>query len=561
MGHLINPTALRIGWKKTWLDNIYTEHLEYPQLLHKVLRIRFFINCFLIKPYIKAATFLYSHIIINHSNRGLVIQIYYYDGKLEASWYRLLDMLYLTRLDQKHWSGKGRGLKDPTQRLNYDDSRNFFIFLLLYSWYNNKNQITPAAWNKRQQLFQKELQQNSGKAIFSEKVYDKANIRFFLFLFLIKQFILLSSKENPKAITKPTVGVDYEIVAKRLFFLGYSLVISNSFFELLSLYINSIIFLYWDQLDTKIDFFVITNNQVTANFLAKYIAGRIGQGYNIKSLINPLRRELQIVRKQARTQASNMLDSIGVVTDTSWLLKKKLKQLIVGHNKQSYLFFCSKNSLMNFEQLVLLRKLMELEASHRVGFSQVHFNKQALIMLFLKCINSYQNSLYVFKANIKSNLLIDNYYFYRELSANLADNYINLSESAITSNPTFSVYKAGNLLSISMQCLTQYLQFTYLKNKWSGELELFNINKEALRSNKPELTGLRGFKFQFRGRFTRKQIAAAYCFVEGSVPLNTLKANIDYAFTTVAIKNSAIGVKVWLYKEGEQDNYFLKVTN
>ena len=32
------------------------------------------------------------------------------------------------------------------------------------------------------------------------------------------------------------------------------------------------------------------------------------------------------------------------------------------------------------------------------------------------------------------------------------------------------------------------------------------------------------------------------------MPLNTLNAHIDYAFRTVAIKNSAIGVKVWLYR-------------
>lgn len=56
---------------------------------------------------------------------------------------------------------------------------------------------------------------------------------------------------------------------------------------------------------------------MTAGFLAKYIAGRIGQNYTIRELINPLRKELRIVRKLARTQASNMLDSIGVVADKS----------------------------------------------------------------------------------------------------------------------------------------------------------------------------------------------------------------------------------------------------
>lgn len=192
----------------------------------------------------------------------------------------------------------------------------------------------------------------------------------------------------------------------------------------------------------------------------------------------------------------------------------------------------------------MLATLVNLKEESRVGVTQSHFNKQALILLFIKVVNSYQNSLYVFKANMKNNSLIDNYYFHREIFSNVTDNYVVFSESLSPINNNFSIYKGGALMSISMQCLKKYLQFTYLKNKSTNKLDLFKINKQQLRANKPELMGLRGFKFQFRGRFTRKQIAASYCFVEGSVPLNTLRADIDYAFSTVAIKNSAIGIKI-----------------
>jgi small subunit ribosomal protein S3 len=71
--------------------------------------------------------------------------------------------------------------------------------------------------------------------------------------------------------------------------------------------------------------------------------------------------------------------------------------------------------------------------------------------------------------------------------------------------------------------------------------------------------GLLGFKIQFRGRFTRKQIAACYKYVNGKMPLTSIDANIDYAFRSVAIKNSAVGVKVWFYKGQKGTPFFCKV--
>jgi ribosomal protein S3 len=52
----------------------------------------------------------------------------------------------------------------------------------------------------------------------------------------------------------------------------------------------------------------------------------------------------------------------------------------------------------------------------------------------------------------------------------------------------------------------------------------------------------------FYGRFTRKQRAASIWFKSGKVPLNSVNCRMDYAFYTVPLKNSAVSVKVWLYK-------------
>ena len=61
-------------------------------------------------------------------------------------------------------------------------------------------------------------------------------------------------------------------------------------------------------------------------------------------------------------------------------------------------------------------------------------------------------------------------------------------------------------------------------------------------------------------RFRRKQRAASYWFSKGKVPLNTINSLIDYAYYTIPLKNSAITVKVWLYKSDDTVNlHYIKL--
>ena len=43
-------------------------------------------------------------------------------------------------------------------------------------------------------------------------------------------------------------------------------------------------------------------------------------------------------------------------------------------------------------------------------------------------------------------------------------------------------------------------------------------------------------------------------FKEGRIPLQTLRADIDYHYTTAVTKYGILGVKVWIYKGDIDDN-------
>ena len=60
--------------------------------------------------------------------------------------------------------------------------------------------------------------------------------------------------------------------------------------------------------------------------------------------------------------------------------------------------------------------------------------------------------------------------------------------------------------------------------------------------------GAKGIKTSVAGRLGGADIARSEGYHEGSIPLQTLRANIDYGFAEAKTTYGRIGVKVWIYK-------------
>ena len=58
--------------------------------------------------------------------------------------------------------------------------------------------------------------------------------------------------------------------------------------------------------------------------------------------------------------------------------------------------------------------------------------------------------------------------------------------------------------------------------------------------------GAKGVKVQCAGRLGGAEIARREWHIEGSVPLHTIDANIDYAQVTGVTQSGVIGIKVWI---------------
>ena len=61
-------------------------------------------------------------------------------------------------------------------------------------------------------------------------------------------------------------------------------------------------------------------------------------------------------------------------------------------------------------------------------------------------------------------------------------------------------------------------------------------------------TGAKGIKVMVSGRLDGAEIARSEQYHEGSIPLQTLRADIDYGFAEAHTTFGMIGVKCWIYK-------------
>jgi len=80
-----------------------------------------------------------------------------------------------------------------------------------------------------------------------------------------------------------------------------------------------------------------------------------------------------------------------------------------------------------------------------------------------------------------------------------------------------------------------------------------NAISRAMRS------GAKGIKVKLSGRLAGAEIARVEQYHEGTIPLQTLRADIDYGFAEANTTYGRIGIKVWVYK-GEILSQTLRTT-
>lgn len=84
----------------------------------------------------------------------------------------------------------------------------------------------------------------------------------------------------------------------------------------------------------------------------------------------------------------------------------------------------------------------------------------------------------------------------------------------------------------------------------AGQLERRISFRRAMKfgMQRAEKAGAKGIKTMVSGRLNGNEIARSEAYSEGTTPLQTLRADIDYGFAEAHTTYGIIGVKVWVYK-------------
>ena len=208
-------------------------------------------------------------------------------------------------------------------------------------------------------------------------------------------------------------------------------------------------------------------------------------------------------------------------------------------------------------------------------------------------INRSWDSILYSKKNDYSKFLIEDYKIRQYIRKNIINAGVSeiiierpskkCSVSIHTSRPGFVIGKKGsdiekiknkiskitdsevyvNIKEIKKPELNAYLVAENIAQQLVKRIAYRRAMKRAMQSTMR--LGAKGIKVCVSGRLAGNEIARTEWLREGSVPLHTLRANLDYSEAEALTTYGIIGVKVWIYKgkifEKEIEKKYKKVKN
>ena len=103
-----------------------------------------------------------------------------------------------------------------------------------------------------------------------------------------------------------------------------------------------------------------------------------------------------------------------------------------------------------------------------------------------------------------------------------------------------------NIIEIKQPDLNAQLVAESIASQLERRISFRRALKQAI--GRAMKLGAKGIKTQVSGRVGGAEIARSESYHEGTIPLQTIRADIDYGFAEAKTTYGRIGVKVWLYK-------------
>jgi small subunit ribosomal protein S3 len=103
-----------------------------------------------------------------------------------------------------------------------------------------------------------------------------------------------------------------------------------------------------------------------------------------------------------------------------------------------------------------------------------------------------------------------------------------------------------NIIEVKVPDLSAQLVAENIASQLEKRISFRRAMKQAM--SRAMKAGAKGIKTQVAGRLNGAEIARTEHYHEGTIPLQTLRADIDYGFAEADTTYGKLGVKVWIYK-------------
>lgn len=565
MGHIVNAKSTRLGKSIVWCDQWYVNKKYYTEYLHAIFRIRLYCYYIFTERHLDRKAIFMSHFELYKFNKKIHIEIYYYDGKWETEFEE-----YKIELYRQHYDMPMQ--KDPEMRKPY-----FLIsslkFLVLFNWMfyiKRKKKIKVLIKSRLIRLFRlvriakysayiKKFMFLKNKKFF---YWNKVNLHFILFLIMYVNAKITISKNSLWIVPSRNT------IFRRIYYIGGCLFEINYWLKAGSYYLKYIFKIITKFNKIFINFFLTNNNCVNAKFLSRYIARKLQQGYPIKILLNPIKKELNYLLALSLMPVSSFYK-----INIKKFLNKKIKNDFMKITYKMILLYLLnkynniKKKLFNKEKIYLMLDTINIyiffnkiykEKSYIKFLSISYFKKKILYIYLIENKHFYYNLNYLIYPKINKFIGISKVNKFLTFFENIYK-YFLINKFNINNNNILFIN--NNSLKGLGYNLTKFIKYNYINYCYGIGYNKLNINflRERI-TKKSRSTNLIGYKMYLMGRFTRKQRAGHLWFSKGKVPITAIKLIIDYAYYSLALKNSTITVKIWLYKKNELSNkYYLKM--
>ena len=118
-------------------------------------------------------------------------------------------------------------------------------------------------------------------------------------------------------------------------------------------------------------------------------------------------------------------------------------------------------------------------------------------------------------------------------------------EKMVNKNKENKVNVLVNVVEIKSADKNAQLVAENIASQLEGRVSFRRAMKQAI--GRAMKFGAKGIKVQCSGRLAGAEIARTETYHEGTIPLQTIRADIDYGFAEAATTYGRIGIKVWIY--------------